>query len=160
MDSNAKKMKFAHEIVGLDKYNIPRICKKCGGIMVFKGVGEYRCESCNECEYDDYGKVRNYLEAHRGATAAEVENETGVKQKTIRLMLKESRLEVTEDSKAFIQCEMCGKTIRYGKYCAACEVVYHRTLEEQQRKMTQKTMQGHGMGNIKGEEGEKRFKRE
>ncbi len=23
----------------LDMYNIPRVCKECGGVMVFKGVG-------------------------------------------------------------------------------------------------------------------------
>ena len=25
-----------------DIYNRPLICEKCGGIMIFKGVGEYR----------------------------------------------------------------------------------------------------------------------
>ena len=41
-------------------------CKKCGGIMVFKGVGEYHCEDCNAVDYDDYGKVRLYIEEHDG----------------------------------------------------------------------------------------------
>ena len=35
-------------------YNVPRLCKICGGVMVFKGVGEYRCEECGDVEYDDY----------------------------------------------------------------------------------------------------------
>ncbi len=25
----------------LEKYNVPRVCKECGGVMIFKGVGEY-----------------------------------------------------------------------------------------------------------------------
>ena len=39
----------------LDYYNIPRICQKCGGVMVFKGVGEYHCELCDFVDYDDAG---------------------------------------------------------------------------------------------------------
>ena len=35
---------------GMDSYNIPRVCKNCGGVMVFKGVGEYRCEACGEVD--------------------------------------------------------------------------------------------------------------
>ena len=45
----------------------PTFCTKCGGVMVYKGIGEYECEECGTLEYDDYGKVRNYLEEHRGA---------------------------------------------------------------------------------------------
>ena len=37
----------------LDMYNIPRVCKECGGVMVFKGVGEYHCEDCGAVDYDD-----------------------------------------------------------------------------------------------------------
>lgn len=29
-----------------DMYHVPRVCKECGGVMVFKGVGEYHCERC------------------------------------------------------------------------------------------------------------------
>ena len=56
----------------LDAYNIPRVCKECGGVMVFKGVGEYRCEDCGVVDYDDYGKVRCYIESNKGATAAQI----------------------------------------------------------------------------------------
>lgn len=157
MDS--RRLKLADELIGLDQYHTPHFCDKCGGVMVFKGVGEYRCEDCANLAYDDYGKVRLYLEKHRGATAAEVEIETGVSQKTIRLMLKESRLEVTDDSKAFMLCEGCGKKICSGRFCPKCEVEHHRNLEEQHRKMRNEHVQGHGMGKGPGEEGEKRFSR-
>ncbi len=40
----------------IDLYNIPRVCQICGGVMVFKGVGEYHCENCGDVAYDDYGK--------------------------------------------------------------------------------------------------------
>lgn len=158
MDSN--KMQITDQMLGIDHYHIPTVCEKCGGVMTFKGVGEYECEDCGATAYDDYGKVRAYLEKHKGATAAQVEAATSVKQKTIRMMLKESRLEVAEDSKAFMVCENCGKRIRSGRLCTQCEILYHRSLEEQQRRSQNRNIKGHGLTKGSGEEGEKRFRRE
>lgn len=142
-----------------EMYNIPRTCTKCGGVMIFKGVGEYRCEDCGELDYDDYGKVRMYIEEHRGATAAQIESAIGVSQRSIRQMLKDGRLEVTKDSRTFLKCEMCGKPIRSGQYCPECEVTVHRNLEAEQRAQVKKNIHGTGLGE-KGEEGQKRFRRE
>ena len=141
-----------------DTYNIPRDCEKCGGVMVFKGLGEYQCEDCGELAYDDYGKVRNYIEAHKGATAAQIEDAIGVSQRSIRRLLKEGRLEVAEGSRAFLQCELCGKSIRSGRYCSDCEVKMHRRLEEKQRASHNKDVHGVSMG-AKGDEGHRRFMR-
>ena len=141
----------------LDQYHIPRVCKECGGVMIFKGVGEYRCEDCNAVDYDDYGKARLYIEEHPGATAAEIEENMGVSQKTIRLMLKDGRLEIREDSKSFLRCEICGKSIRSGQFCPECEKNVHRKIEAQQRELHQKEM-GVGVGMTKkGDEGHRRF---
>lgn len=142
-----------------EQYNIPRVCKNCGGVLVFKGVGEYRCEDCGELDYDDYGKVRLYIEEHKGATAAQIESAIGVSQRSIRQMLKEGRLEVTKDSKTFLRCEVCGKAIRSGQYCPECEITVHRNLEAEQREQIKKNMHGAGMGQ-KGEEGQRRFRRD
>lgn len=142
-----------------DEYHVPRICEKCGGVMIFKGVGEYRCEDCNELAYDDYGRVRLYIEEHKGATAAEIESAIGVPQRTIRMMLKEGRLEVAADSRTFLQCEICGKQIRSGRYCPECEVAVHRNMEAEQREKKKKEMQGFGQ-NQKGEDGQRRFRRD
>lgn len=142
-----------------DDYHIPRTCEKCGGVMIFKGVGEYHCEDCGTVAYDDYGKVRLYIEQHRGATAAEIESAIGVPQRTIRLMLKEGRLEVTADSRTFLHCEFCGKQIRSGTYCPECEMKGHRSLEAEQRAKRHLDLHGFGLGQ-KGEEGQKRFTRE
>ncbi len=142
-----------------EQYNIPRVCKICGGVMIFKGVGEYRCEDCGELDYDDYGKVRMYIEEHRGATAAQIENAIGVSQRSIRQMLKDGRLEVTQDSRTFLKCEICGKPIRSGQYCPECETAVHRNLEAEQRAQSKKNIHGTGLAE-KGEEGQKRFRRE
>ena len=76
------------EALDITTYNRPYTCEKCGGIMVFKGVGEYKCEDCGSLEYDDYGIVRNYIEQHAKATMAYISEQTGVSQKSIRQMLK------------------------------------------------------------------------
>ncbi len=144
------------KIAFVDDYHIPRVCEECGGVMVFKGVGEYHCEDCGKVEYDDYGKVRLFLEKKPGANAVEVEKETGVSQKTIRQMLKESRLQVAEGSQTFLRCEMCGKDIRSGRMCPECELKAHRNLEEQQRRLSNANLRGVGM-NRKGEDGQRRF---
>lgn len=142
----------------LDSYNVPRTCKQCEGVMVFKGVGEYHCEDCGYVDYDDYGKVRLYIESHKGATAAEIENAIGVSQRSIRKMLKESRIEIAEGSKAFLHCEVCGQNIRSGRFCYECEVKVHRNMEAAQREELRKKTKGVGMGT-RGDEGQKRFVR-
>lgn len=141
-----------------DKYHIPRACAKCGGVMIFKGVGEYHCEDCDAVDYDDYGKVRLYIEEHPGATAAQIEAEIGVSQRTIRQMLKDGRLEVAADSATFLHCEICGKSIRSGQFCTECETAAHRKLEAQQRERIHKNMQVFGKAQT-GDEGQRRFTR-
>lgn len=150
-------MREDRELLQLNDYNIPHTCKNCGGVMIFKGVGEYQCEDCKAIDYDDYGKVRKYVEEHKGATAAEVAAATKVTQRSIRNMLKEGRLQVAPNSRAFLNCEMCGKSISSGRLCAECETKYHRKLEEKVRQMHKKDMHGVAMGHGDAT-GEKRFK--
>lgn len=96
-------------------------CPICGGIMEFKGVGEYKCQDCRKVEYDDYGKVRCYIEEHPGANAAQIEAATGVIQKNIRQLLREARIEIANGSSTFLRCEKCGTPIRSGILCGKCE---------------------------------------
>ena len=77
-DREERAEKLRKDLMDEENYNRPTICSACGGIMVFKGVGEYKCEKCGCIGFDDYGKTRNYIEQHPGATMAEVANETGV----------------------------------------------------------------------------------
>lgn len=148
------------EALGITNYNRPYVCDNCGGLMEFKGCGEYECEDCHTKGLDDYGKVRNYIELHRGANAAEIESKTGVTQKSIRQMLKESKLEITADSVAFMRCEICGVNIRSGRFCPKCEASYHKEKEKQMREK----LKGFGLENEEErrerQKGEKRFLRD
>lgn len=145
----------------INTYNRPTYCAECGGVMVYKGLGEYQCEKCGVLDHDDYGKVRNYVEEHAGANAAETAKATGVTQKSIRDMLKEGKLEISQNSAIFLKCEICGALIRSGKYCTKCEATYHKDLEEMARKARHGgDTFGYSTERRKGEEGAKRFTRD
>ncbi len=76
----------------LDTYHKPTTCEKCGGRMIFHGCGEYVCENCKNVEYDDYGKVRNYIETHGNATITDTAEATGVKTEVIKDLIKNMRI--------------------------------------------------------------------
>lgn len=87
---------------GLDKLEIidehkPEYCPTCGGPLDYVGLGEYKCSACKQITYDDYGKVRVYLEKHPGANIVQLTNATGVSKATIRKMLDDNRFSVSGD---------------------------------------------------------------
>lgn len=83
-----------------ENYHAPVKCSKCGGISLnYNGLGEYCCEKCGYLEYDDYGKVRNYLEHQKKAPIAVISRDTGVSKAIIRQMVEENRFELTSASK-------------------------------------------------------------
>ncbi len=84
-----------------NNYNMPIDCSKCGGLMVYKGIGEYQCNACGFLDYDDFGKVHRYIEKNRNATLLEVAEQTGVRQENIREMLRDSRLELRGAGRRF-----------------------------------------------------------
>lgn len=142
----------------INEYNIPYRCKKCDGIMVFKGIGEYHCEDCGAVDFDDYGKVRRYIEKHPGATAFEVECTTGVSRRTIHKLLRDKRIQVAVGTRSFLHCELCGKEIRCGQFCDECEIAYHRSLESRQRELLRNEKHGYSTERH-FDEGQKRFTR-
>ncbi len=144
----------------LNKYHMPHVCEKCGGVMVFKGVGEYQCEQCGEVAFDDYGKVRLYVEQHPGATVVETEAATGVSRRIIRQLLRDDRLEVAADSRAFLTCQSCGVMIRSGNFCPQCEEKRRKRMEEFRHKSMTEGMQGLGVNDIAAQQGAKRFTRD
>lgn len=100
----------------------PTVCDKCSSTKIeYKGVGEYLCSDCGNLMYDEYGKVRNYLEKNPGATQSEVAKATGVAKSKISLMLKDDKIEISAGSMVFMHCEKCGAEIRSGRLCDRCE---------------------------------------
>ncbi|MBM7615365.1 TIGR03826 family flagellar region protein [Alkaliphilus hydrothermalis] len=95
-----------------------RNCVKCGRAFAYKGI-----DICNRCAHDDeadFKKVKEYLYDHPGATLQEVSEETEVSEKQILRYLRESRIEIREESNCLLHCERCEKSIRSGRFCNEC----------------------------------------
>ena len=152
MDERMKKLV-------LEDFHRPTFCNQCKGVLVYRGLGEYQCEDCGAFDYDDYGKVRNYLDRHRGANVAEISEATGVTHKSIRDMIKDNRFEVINNAGGYIRCEMCGTNISSGRLCGKCEMQYHRQMEAEARTRRKAAISG-GSTGVHGESGSKRFTRE
>ena len=75
------------------------LCSKCGADLEYVGLGEYKCSKCGATEYNDYGKVRHYLEKHPGATQDEVTRVTGVKKARIRSLIAEEKITFASNSR-------------------------------------------------------------
>ena len=100
--------------------NRPVICHKCNGELKYIGGGKYRCEVCNHEFYDDFGKIKEFLDTNGPAPALLIAEKTGVNLDLIDLFLRKGRLEIIENSPAYISCEKCGCSIRYGRFCPHC----------------------------------------
>lgn len=132
-------------------------CSACGGQLNYRGLGQYECGECGNIEYDDYGKVRAYLEEHPGALQGEVSKATGVPANRIRSLLVEERIEIAANSGLFLHCERCGVQIRSGRMCPKCEAVYSKEMDAQKKNNRNKPdISGHSTNKDTGP-GEMRF---
>ena len=145
----------------LHDYHTPQSCEECGSPLKYKGIGEYACERCGHLMYDDYGIVRNYLEVNPGATTGMVSRATGVKESEIKNMLREQKLEIREDSRTFLKCDGCGKSITSGRYCEDCSRIAVAAAKRKREKEAQEEKKEHMFGVSTdipmGAEGRKRF---
>ncbi len=139
---------------------VPTNCPDCDGKMEYHGLGEYVCENCGKQMFDDYGKVRNYIEEHPGATQSDVSHGTGVSPGKIKQLLIEERIEVAPDSPIFLHCALCNADIRSGMYCEACA----RKVKEEEAKVikvvkAQQKKAGYLSGDNSDITGRRRFER-
>ncbi len=88
-----EKMNALEELLNED-YEKPTRCSKCGKMLKYVGIGEYKCEECGFTEYDDYGLVRAYLEKYPGANELQIERATGVSRKVINMLVRQGKFDV------------------------------------------------------------------
>jgi len=98
----------------------PDRCQICGKRLTYKGAGRYVCDNCQTEVLDDFGKIKEYLDSHGPTPAVTIAKATGVDRDTINYYLRKGRVEITEGSKYYLNCERCGCSIRYGRYCPDC----------------------------------------
>lgn len=130
--------------------NKPVMCEKCKGKLFYKGGGRYECGSCDYSVLDDFGKVKEFLELNGPTPMLLISQATGVEYEIIERFLKKGRLEIPEGSKYFLNCEKCGCSIRYGKYCPDCikhvatgiKAVFHEDVGEKPKRTYNAEMTG------------------
>lgn len=94
-------------------------CVRCHKLFERTALEEL-CPSCYVLEEEEFGKIREYLALHPGATSSELVDRLNVSIKSIRRYLKEERLEIIGDNKGFIRCELCGVPLNSGRFCPGC----------------------------------------
>lgn len=98
----------------------PVKCIECEGKLKYNGCGEYECMKCKNVQYDDFGKVKKFLDENGPSGAPTVVASTGVPGYIVTELLKTGRIEIVNNSKIFIKCEKCGCSIKYGRICPEC----------------------------------------
>ncbi len=63
---------------------IPLQCEVCGGMLKLYSLGVYRCEKCGNEAYDDFYKIRNFIEKYGPAPAMVISKNTGVSMASIK----------------------------------------------------------------------------
>ena len=98
----------------------PEYCIKCGTEYKPLGFGKYLCPSCGHLEFDDYGKVRDYLEKNQGMITDMISSATGVKPEFIDSLITDGVLRIADEYAAGLACQRCDRPIRQGRFCVDC----------------------------------------
>ena len=97
-----------------------RNCKKCGRIFNYV-LGPVLCPACKDEMEQVFQNVKKYVHEHKGANIPEVAEACDVDVQQIYQWIREERLEFADDSMIGIACELCGTTIKSGRYCDKCK---------------------------------------
>ncbi len=114
-----------------------RVCKNCKSMFQYI-TGPQICPKCKRLEEDMFQRVKLYLKENPGESMNIVSEETKVSVALIEKFLRQGRLEVTPDSEITLTCEMCGKKITTGRFCAACKGEIKHGLSEARKEMMSK----------------------
>ncbi len=98
-----------------------RNCGGCGRIFNYLG-GPILCQACRENMESKFQEVKEFIRENPGVSIQEVSETCDVPTAQIQQWLREERLEVTENSAIYLNCESCGASIRTGKFCEKCKL--------------------------------------
>lgn len=97
-----------------------RNCKTCGRMYNYLS-GPNICPKCKDDLEDKFAQVKEYVRDNPGATIQMVSEDNEVSVQQIRQWVREERLEFSKDSPVGIECEVCGTSIRTGRFCENCK---------------------------------------
>lgn len=106
-----------------------RNCKSCGRLFNYLS-GPPLCATCMQAMDDIFEKVKEYVYDHPRVGIQEVSDEFNISVAQIKQWIREERLAFAEDSMIGLDCEMCGVTIRTGRYCKSCKDKLARGLSD------------------------------
>lgn len=119
----------------------PVKCQACGGRLCYTGGGRYRCPLCGREAYDDFGKIRKFLEDNGPSPPIVISQATGVASEVVKAFqkknfvssgdvkllptdkdtrMKKPRFLNEQSNSYYLKCSRCGDGISSGRYCTTC----------------------------------------
>ena len=97
-----------------------RNCRTCGRLFNYIS-GVPMCQACKDQLESKFQEVKEYLRQNPNSTIQAVSEENNVAIPQIKQWVREERLTFAADSPIGIDCEVCGKTIKTGRFCEECK---------------------------------------
>lgn len=97
-----------------------RNCRNCGRLFNYLG-GPNICPACREEVEKKFQEVKEYIRENPRSNIPEIAEANNVTTSQIKQWIREERLQFADDSPVGIECEICGTTIKTGKYCESCK---------------------------------------
>ena len=104
-----------------------KACRSCKRLFNYV-TGPVRCPACTEALEKKFQKVKVYIWDHRTASLQEISEANDVSVSQLRQWVREERLCFSDDSPVGLECEVCGATIKTGRYCEKCKGKLSNTL--------------------------------
>lgn len=104
-----------------------RNCVKCNKLFNYI-AGPVICADCRKSLEDKFKEVKLFIRKNPHVSLSEVSEECSVDIRQIRQWVREERLSFSEDSAIGIECEVCGKTIKTGRFCNECKTAVMNNL--------------------------------
>ena len=123
------------------------ICRK-----PFQSLGRKVCPNCLGKMDDYFIQVRDYLDDNPNASIEKVSEETEISQRVIMYLIKEGRVIMKGEGKAFddtLTCEICKIPIFEGRICETCKKNLAKAIDNTSSKKPAPAS-GSGSDNIKG----------
>lgn len=95
-------------------------CTRCGKVFVHMGGWQKLCKKCKEIDEQEFELVKAYIFENSSATVKDTTEATGVRARKIYEYIRSARLLIPDNSPIFVNCEICGASIKYGRLCKEC----------------------------------------
>lgn len=105
-----------------------RNCKGCGKLFNYL-QGPPLCQACIKSLDLKFQEVKEYVYDNPHSSIQQVSEEMEVSVNQIKKWIREERLSFADDSAIGIDCELCGATIKTGRYCEKCKGKMQQSLD-------------------------------